>query len=197
VERFPYNSPSPRGAEEAIGEVTSALHTMASTDEENDSATNSNRDFFRPLRGSGAVGYPFTHGSRHGLRSFTRVQNRLRQVGNEVRHKRSLCGEGRALSHAGGQANLFPAEIEEIPGPRPLGGEGGPQPALSSAGAGRVRGSKTMGPTETLWTLRPFHFCPCFCGSVKRIPSWYKPPLPPPCGPPSPPRGRGEMYSWF
>ncbi len=28
------------------------------------------------------------------------------------------------------------------PIPRPLGGEGGPQPALSPAGAGRVRGSK-------------------------------------------------------
>ena len=29
------------------------------------------------------------------------------------------------------------------PSPRPLGGEGGPQPALSPAGAGRVRGSHT------------------------------------------------------
>ena len=32
--------------------------------------------------------------------------------------------------------------------PRPLGGEGGTQPALSPAGAGRVRGSMVCGP----WT---------------------------------------------
>ena len=67
-----------------------------------------------------------------------------------MQHKRSLCGEGRAFSHTGGRANLFPAEIEEIHCPRPLGGEGGLQPAFSSAGAGRVRGSKTLGPTETI-----------------------------------------------
>ena len=47
----------------------------------------------------------------------------------------------------------------EIYVPRPLGGEGGLQPAFSSAGAGRVRGSKALGPTEILSTLMPFHFC--------------------------------------
>ena len=47
----------------------------------------------------------------------------------------------------------------EIYVPRPFGGEGGLQPAFSSAGAGRVRGSKTLGPTEILSTLMPFHFC--------------------------------------
>ena len=92
----------------------------------------------------------FTHGWRHGLRSFTRVQNRARRVGDEVQDKRSLCGEAGGLSHAGGRANLSPAEIEERQVPRPLGGEGGLQPAFSSAGAGRVRGSKTLGPTEIM-----------------------------------------------
>jgi len=96
---------------------------------------------------------------RRDGRGFTCVQNRSRQVGNEVQHKRSLWGEAGALSHIAGEANLFPAEIEEINAPRPLGGEGGLQPAFSSAGAGRVRGSKTLGPTEIMSTLRPFHFC--------------------------------------
>ena len=85
-----------------------------------------------------------------GALSGTRVQNRLRQVGNDVRHERLLCGEAGILSHAGGRANLFPAEIMRILVPRPLGGEGGLQPAFSSAGAGRVRGSKTLGPSETM-----------------------------------------------
>ena len=97
--------------------------------------------------------------ARHGLHDHARVQNRSLQVGNEVQHKRLLCGEAGALSPTGGQANLFPAEIEETHCPRPLGGEGGPQPAFSSAGAGRVRGSKTLGPTDILSTLMPFHFC--------------------------------------
>ena len=56
--------------------------------------------------------------------NITRVQNRSRQVGNEVQHKRSLCGEAGGHSHTGGRANLFPAEIEERSVPRPLGGEG-------------------------------------------------------------------------
>ena len=89
----------------------------------------------------------------------TRVQNRLRQFGNEPQHERWLCGQAAGLSHTGGQANLFLAEIEESHVPRPLGGEGGPQPAPSPAGAGRVRGSKTLGPTEI--NARGFrsHFC--------------------------------------
>jgi hypothetical protein len=40
--------------------------------------------------------------------------------------------------------------------PRPLGGEGGLHPASSSAGAGRVRGSETLGPSVMPSTLRPF-----------------------------------------
>ena len=42
--------------------------------------------------------------------------------------------------------------------PLPLGGEGGPQPALSSAGAGRVRGFLPIYPSSTIgWdrTLAP------------------------------------------
>ena len=40
--------------------------------------------------------------------------------------------------------------------PRPLGGEGGPQPALSPAGAGRVRGSKpnALNPTPPVATTQ-------------------------------------------
>ena len=37
MERSPYNFLSPRGAKEAIGAVIEHPHTMASTDEENDS----------------------------------------------------------------------------------------------------------------------------------------------------------------
>jgi hypothetical protein len=38
--------------------------------------------------------------------------------------------------------------LTAIPNPRPFGGEGGQQPAFSSAGAGRVRGSKPTVPVE-------------------------------------------------
>jgi hypothetical protein len=100
-----------------------------------------------------------------------------------VQHKRSLCGDAGGHSHTSGRANLFPAEIEEVHCPRPLGGEGGLQPAFSPAGAGRayarrrdtgelerawasarrrVRGSKTLGPTEMLSTLRAFQFSLAF-----------------------------------
>jgi hypothetical protein len=134
----------------------------------------------------------FSHGLRHGLRSFTRVQNRWRQVGNEVQHNRSLCGEAAGLSLAGGRDNLFPAKIEEIHCPRPLGGEGGPQPAFSSAGAGRVRGSKTLRPSEMLSTLRPFHFCVAIAAPSNEF-HFGKDPLTPRLAvPPLPQGGEGK-----
>jgi hypothetical protein len=58
--------------------------------------------------------------------------------------------------------------------PRPFGGEGGPQPAFSSAGTGRVRGSKTLGITNTIPKHRSFHsyLWVCSCGSDKWFPAW-------------------------
>jgi hypothetical protein len=38
-----------------------------------------------------------------------------------------------------------------------------------------------------LWT--------CYCGSLTVFPCWYEPPHPPPCGPPSPPRGARAVNS--
>ncbi len=65
------NSPSPSGAKDTIVTVILHFHTVASTFEENDSAAFSDRDFFRPLRGSGGVGAGFPT-VRHGLRSSAR-----------------------------------------------------------------------------------------------------------------------------
>ncbi|MDR3676809.1 MAG: hypothetical protein P4N24_15065 [Acidobacteriota bacterium] len=53
------NSPSPSGAKDVIVTAILHFHTMASTFEEDDSAAVSDRDFFRPLRGSGGVGADF------------------------------------------------------------------------------------------------------------------------------------------
>ena len=148
--------------------------------------------FFPPLGLGELQGDLSAHSSRNGLRSFTRVQNRCRQVWNEVQHKRSLCGEAGGLSHPGGRANLFPAEIEEIHCPRPLGGEGDPQPAFSSAGAGRVRGSKTLGPSEMLSTLGPFHFCVAIAAPSNEF-HFGKDPLTPRLAvPPLPQGGEGK-----
>jgi hypothetical protein len=102
-------APSPRGAKEAIGAVISHPHTMASTDEENDSAANTNRDFFRPLRGSVAVGYQFTHGLRHGLRSFARYAGCSATVLYFSAHAPRCCpqGAGQTRGPPLGRVGLF------------------------------------------------------------------------------------------
>ncbi len=67
------------------------------------------------------------------------------------------------LSPKGERAGVYtfsPPTLENLC-PRPLGGEGGPPPAFSSAGAGRVRGSKPNDlnptpPVATTQSLAPF-----------------------------------------
>ena len=48
----------------------------------------------------------------------------------------------------------WPVRVNSLP--RPFGGEGGEPPALSSAGARRVRGSTTVGTAETMNGVRPY-----------------------------------------
>ena len=135
--------------------------------------------------------------ARRGLDDNTRVQNRSRQVGNELQHKRSRCGEGGGLPHLGGRANLFPAEIAERPVPRPLGGEGGLQPAFSPAWAGRVRGSKTHVPTETMPEVfvLTFAFCILLLPLSQTNTILAKTPSPPALRSPLSPKGARENKS--
>jgi len=71
VDVAPY-FPQPQRGERSHHYVILHPYTMGLTDDENTSAANSNRAFFRPVRGSRAVARQFTHGSRRGLRSFAR-----------------------------------------------------------------------------------------------------------------------------
>ena len=107
-----------------------------------------------------------------------------------MHHKRSLCGEAGGHSHPVGQANLSETKGRHIP--RPLRGEGGPQPAFSSAGAGRVRGSKTLGPTEMPSTLRAFHFCLAFSALPNEFHFGKDPLTPAPL--PQGGEGRGNLH---
>jgi len=74
------------------------------------------------------------------------VQISQRSARHDLQLRRLLCGKALPFRRAFVVTNLFRAESIGIYFPRPLGGEGGSQPAFSSVGARRVRGSE-------LWRL--------------------------------------------
>jgi ACS family hexuronate transporter-like MFS transporter len=61
-------------------------------------------------------------------------------------HLNLVAGGPSAISSPGSHTGRSRGKNVETPRPLPLGGEGGPPPAFSSAGAGRVRGSPTRVP---------------------------------------------------